>query len=103
MQSVTELRLESSTIMNEQITNVIEKLISRNDALEPLLDWNELVENTAEIHCECQRRSSRGSIENQVSQVISKDVDRVNTNEVQEVNTIAVGSLSIYSISARIG
>ena len=103
VQSVTELRLKSSTIMNEQITNVIDKLISRIDALEHLLDRNKLVESTTEIHCECQRRSSRGSIENQVSQAISKDVDRVNTNEVQEVNTITVGSVSNYSISARIG
>ena len=40
--------------MNEQITNVIDKIISRIDALEHLLDRNKLVESTAEIHCGCQ-------------------------------------------------
>ena len=55
VQSVTELRLESSTIMNEWITNVNDKLVSQIDVLELLLDRNKLVECTAEIHCECQR------------------------------------------------
>jgi len=94
VQSVTELRPECTTVIDEETVDVIDKLANRIDAMELLLDQYKQIESKVLCY-ECQR----DCIMNQEVPNSGKG----NNDQVQEVNTITVGSVSNYALSAKIG
>jgi len=94
VQSVTELKPECTTVINEETIDVIDKLASQIDAMELLAYKYKQIES--KVLCnECQR-----------SCIVNQEVPnsgKGNKDQVQEVNTITVGSVSNYALSAKIG